>query len=231
VDTSGGEGDKRGFETCDAFHADRLKATFKALAEHEFWGGCDIIGLGIIITVYSFVDILTFVMLICPKGKGYPDLATRRFLRACTNHISRSEYSTHLYHTQPPIFGLFDCDPDGINILDVYRHGSRNLSHESAYNVPQLTWLGLKPEDVLHSLHNDTSALHLTKRDRTKAAAMLRRPSMTDDRYGLGEACKTALHQMIMLNKKAEIQMLDERPEGMVEWLRKKIVDEMGRLS
>lgn len=47
------------------------------------------------------------------KGKGYPDVNTRRFLRRLWDEL------------QLPALALVDADPHGISILAVYRFGSQ----------------------------------------------------------------------------------------------------------
>jgi meiotic recombination protein SPO11 len=118
-----------------------------------------------------------------------------------------------------PILGVFDCDPDGIKILDVYRNGSRTLAHESAYNVPEMKWLGLTPTDAFSITQDDSAVLSLTARDVTKITTMLG--------SSLGSNSRTALQWMRLLNRKAEIQLLEELPGGVVEWLAKRIEQDL----
>lgn len=43
---------------------------------------------------------------------------------------------------------VVDCDPHGIDIMRMYKHGSRGLGHEVNARVPGLQWLGVKMDDV-----------------------------------------------------------------------------------
>ena len=53
----------------------------------------------------------TFVSI---TGKGYPCISTKQFLKLVS-----------LKYPNIPIFGLFDCDPYGMDIYFVYKYGSR----------------------------------------------------------------------------------------------------------
>jgi meiotic recombination protein SPO11 len=76
-------------------------------------------------------------------GKGFPDLATR----ACVYTLHRQ---LHL-----PVFGLADCDPFGVAVLNCYFGGtmettttlSNGRGSSDRYAVP-IQWLGLRPSQV-----------------------------------------------------------------------------------
>jgi meiotic recombination protein SPO11 len=163
--------------------------------------------------------LLTFVILPHDEqAKGYPDLSTRRFLRAICDH--------KIWTTSglpPPVFGIFDADPDGINIMQIYRQGSCSLPHERALNVPELQSLGVRMKDVLADIGDDEAVLKLTRRDRTKAVKMLERLQYDDGENEMNAQCKSELQTMLMLNLKAEMQILDDRWGGMPDWLDTKI--------
>lgn len=132
---------------------------------------------------------------------------------------------------RPLVLGLFDCDPDGIKILDVYRNGSKTLAHEKKYHLPEMRWLGLKPETIFPHSQDDSAALPLTPRDVSKVISMLTSDTERTLGTGLGVECRTALQWMKMLNKKAEIQVLEDMPGGMAQWLVKQIEREFASLS
>ncbi|KAI7657753.1 DNA replication licensing factor [Hortaea werneckii] len=108
-------------------------------------------------------------------GKGYPDLATRAMLRFL------STPSPHNGFSSPVVFGLADYDPDGIAILDVYKHGSAAMRHENLeLKVGKLSRLGLSSRHITtcrDAAHADQALLTLTARDRSKACKMLERCS------------------------------------------------------
>lgn len=163
------------------------------------------------------------------QGKGYPDLATQRFVRACANYRSPQTISTQRY--RPVVLGLFDCDPDGIKILDVYRNGSKNLAHEKAYHVPEMRWLGLRPSDQFAPGQNDTATIALTAHDLSKIKSMLVADVESPVNTGLGGECRSALQLMKLLNRKAEMQILEDLPGGIGRWLMQRIEQELSRLS
>ena len=59
--------------------------------------------------------------------------------------------------------------------------------------------------------------MKLTARDRTRAARMLEWNLCTED--GPEQGWRQELQKMLMLNIKAEMQILDELPGGLVSWL------------
>ncbi len=158
------------------------------------------------------------------QAKGYPDLSTRRFLRALGDHKGWK------VHARPPILGLFDADPDGINIMQIYRQGSHSLPHETELNVPEIQWLGIRAADVLAEVQNDESVLKLTARDRKKAVAMLGRLNWESE-AGVDEQCRIELQKMLVLNIKAEIQLLEDRPGGLEGWLNGRIRTQLSKTS
>ncbi|KAK3616608.1 endodeoxyribonuclease [Elasticomyces elasticus] len=176
------------------------EASFRSIAASSFWDK-GVASEGVLIT-----------------GKGYPDIATRAFLRyLCTP-------SPHNGFASPPCYALVDFDPDGLAIMSVYKHGSAALAHESAeLRVPQLQWLGLRSEHMLlggDSTHASQGLLTLTARDRSKARKMLGREVEGDDidEVELVEA-RRPLQVMLMLNFKAELQLLDAVPGSMTQLL------------
>ncbi|KAL0465879.1 meiosis-specific topoisomerase [Neurospora intermedia] len=71
-------------------------------------------------------------------GKGYPDLATRKFLA-----------TIHSVRPRLLMFALVDFDPHGISVLRTYQYGSQRLDHEKRTKVFGLIWLGIRSSDVL----------------------------------------------------------------------------------
>ncbi|RYP49153.1 hypothetical protein DL768_005087 [Monosporascus sp. mg162] len=173
-------------------------------------------------------------------AKGYPDLATRRFL-----HLMHSSFP-HI-----PFHALVDFDPDGIAIMRTYKLGSRGLSHEGGTTVPTLSWLGLRSSDILghHDLAPPTdiaspgrsselgpmssqgplpggqlrdspdsrpfpepaeSLMPLTLTDRRKAARLIADVVDDDNRSYDDGELVHELQVMLLLNIKAEIQAVDD---------------------
>ncbi|KAK4202027.1 putative meiosis-specific topoisomerase [Triangularia verruculosa] len=98
------------------------EATFRTLAAAQYAKSSQA-GHGVLIT-----------------AKGYPDLATRKFLSVLQS-----------MRPKVAIFGLVDFDPDGISILRTYQNGSRRLEHENEATVHSLRWLGVRSCDLLSS--------------------------------------------------------------------------------
>lgn len=162
-------------------------------------------GNGILITV-SVCHIESPAPLTPFEAKGYPDIQTRQFLHLLSIRFPRI-----------PIFALVDFDPDGIGIMSTYKYGSKALSHETNITVPSIQWLGIRSSDFTTE---DTAQglLTLTKRDRNIAKKMLARQYLeTAD-----EDWRRELHMMLMLNMKAEIQILGNEKK-LCKWLDSKL--------
>ena len=169
------------------------EATFRSIAASECWE--ELSTSGIMIT-----------------AKGYPDISTRAMLRFFSSPAPQNGFCA------PPTYALVDCDPDGIGILSTYKHGSKNLAHETSHlRLPQLQWLGLRSEQILssHELHSNQGLLTLSSRDRNKARKMLEWDVLVGD----GDL-RRELQIMLMLNVKAELQLLDAMADGMSSLLR-----------
>ena len=125
----------------------------------------------------------------------------------------------------PPIYALVDGDPDGMAIMSTYKYGSISLSHENArLAVPQLVWLGLKTSDLFADIDLtavEDQVLQLTARDRKKAADMLKSPLFAED--GPEKEWRRELQMMLVLNTKAEIQILSEGGNGLQQYLTRKL--------
>lgn len=150
------------------------------------------------------------------QAKGYPDLGTRQFLRSCITSAS-------LFL---PIFGLFDYDPYGVDILKCYRSGSKVSAHEPDLNLPEIQWLGIRSEDVVH-LPQDSPTLALSQSDRKRAINLV--DSMTNANGDIAEElqeCCTEVQRMLMLGRKAEIQILGG---DLCRWAERKMLDIMSR--
>lgn len=173
------------------------EATFRSIAASNLWDR--ISAEGIILT-----------------GKGYPDLATRALLHFLTTPSISNGFAS------PTVYGLADFDPDGLAILSTYKHGSKALAHESKdHAVPELRGLGLRSEHIRLAgtdTHAAQGLLTLTKRDRQKALTMLEQLGDEDDEHSAMQ--RRELQTMLLLNVKAELQLLDVVPNGMTKLLK-----------
>ena len=125
-----------------------------------------------------------------------------------------------------PVLGLVDYDPDGIGILSTYKYGSVALTHENhALTVPNIRWIGLRSCDILRAcnspLTQDTrqnqGLINLSARDRRRAIKMLGWEHIGEG--GFDADWRRELQVMLMLNLKAEIQLLDEMEGGAHRWV------------
>lgn len=154
-------------------------------------------------------------MLTCSQAKGYPDISTRAFIRSIVTPSVENGFRNI------PVYALMDFDPDGIGILSTYKYGSITLAHENqTLNVPNIHWLGVRSSDISSDEHTHSSQglLRLTPRDRRKATKMLEWDVFSED--GREPQWRRQVQTMLMLNVKAEIQILDARREGLVGWLK-----------
>jgi meiotic recombination protein SPO11 len=168
------------------------EATFRSIAASAFWS--TISTNGIMVT-----------------AKGYPDISTRAMLRFLSSPSPQNGFCA------PPVYAMIDFDPDGIAILSTYKYGSENLAHETSQMcLPQIQWLGLHGKHVLSSqaTHVGQGLLTLTARDRKKARSMLGWQVLEGD-----EGLRRELQVMLMLNFKAELQLLDATSDGMSKLL------------
>ncbi|KAI5250647.1 DNA topoisomerase IV, alpha subunit [Aureobasidium subglaciale] len=153
-------------------------------------------------------------------GKGYPDIATRAMTRFMSAATPRNGFA------EPPVFGLVDYDPDGMAILHTYKHGSKNMSEENAtLVVPTIRWMGLRSRDISDEdhTHRNQGLMPLTRRDRHKARRMLDwQPSSDHDEAA---QWRRELQVMLMLNVKAELQIIDSDPFGLENMIRNAVSD------
>ncbi|SJL01401.1 uncharacterized protein ARMOST_04723 [Armillaria ostoyae] len=133
-------------------------------------------------------------------GKGYPDMATRHLVKTLSDNLP----------TSVPIMALVDGDAFGIDILSVYKYGSRALQHEN-YKLAagRVKWLGLWSSE-LATLGIDRDALiPISKHDEKKAFEMLRRSTKTPKKW------RKELMHMLHNRRKAEIEILyTSRPDA-----------------
>ena len=157
------------------------------------------------------------------QAKGYPDIATRAFVRLISQH-RRPPTSPPLTCPPPAILALTDCDPDGLSIASTYRYGSAALAHENAHlSIPSLQRLGVRLSDLVESnMSSDPRGLmKLTARDRKKALGMLRSLIFAED--GPEVEWRAEVQRMLVLGLKAEIEILSGRAGGLEGWLEVKL--------
>ncbi|KAI9892467.1 MAG: hypothetical protein M1814_001424 [Vezdaea aestivalis] len=145
------------------------------------------------------------------QAKGYPDIVTRAFLHRL------SKISTI------PIYGLADFDPHGIGIISTYKHGSIAMAHQNETLAASEThWLGLHSADLAEPSLSRPVTMSLTAGDRTKALSLLSKEYMGE--HGKEKGWRLEVQRMLMLNRKAEIQMMNESDSSIFcEWIESKM--------
>uniref|UniRef100_A0A914WM72 DNA topoisomerase (ATP-hydrolyzing) n=1 Tax=Plectus sambesii TaxID=2011161 RepID=A0A914WM72_9BILA len=84
----------------------------------------------------KLVDLLGPCIMI--TGKGYPDISTRRVLKALLQHLHGV-----------PVLGLMDSDPHGLEILLTYKFGAQKATAENRnLGVNDIRWIGLHRSDI-----------------------------------------------------------------------------------
>ncbi|KAL5612935.1 hypothetical protein BROUX41_003988 [Berkeleyomyces rouxiae] len=184
------------------------KATFRSLVSDGFWETASI-APGILVT-----------------GKGYPDMATRYFLRWL-----------HSVRPDLPMLAVTDFDPDGAKIFSCYKHGSESSSHEINSTIPSLEWLGVRSRHLQAAVrfdqHNNLppsspalqdQLLPMSMRDRVYAAYMMTRLALKFEANTQTLELMSQLQIMMMLGVKAEMQMFNENG-NIAQWLDRQLVD------
>ncbi|OKL64093.1 hypothetical protein UA08_00319 [Talaromyces atroroseus] len=170
-------------------------------------------------------------------GKGYPDICTREFVHLISDIATKNSSSIlrGLKITPPtatPRFlALVDGDCDGVAIMSTYKYGSMAHAHASAHlNAPRLEWLGTRIKDVVIEQNRngndgeDWAMISLSHRDVKKVRSMLaKNPVFSED--GPELEWRAELQTMMMLNMKAETEVLYGTGGGLEGWIDRKMKD------
>ena len=158
-------------------------------------------------------------------AKGFPDLATRAFLRRLARRFPEAR-----------VLALVDWNPSGLLILQTYRSGSGGAALEAGRYALDVGWLGVRCADLRDV--PEAARLPLTDLDRAKIRNMLAVAGAGDDDDGVGEgggdgagerrARVFELTEMRRTGRKAEIESLypieGEGAETLSEYIIQKIV-------
>ncbi|ORY49952.1 DNA topoisomerase IV, alpha subunit [Rhizoclosmatium globosum] len=106
----------------------------------------------------------------------------------------------------PIIYGLFDCDPHGVEILLCYMFGSQKNAYESPHlATPSIIPLGLFPSDlnvyVGEIRSNSASLIPMTLKDRKKCLAVIKRCVFKSVKF-----VRKELQRLLWMGVKVEIQ-------------------------
>jgi len=134
-------------------------------------------------------------------GKGYPDVATRHIVKSLADALPR----------RIPIMALVDGDPYGLDILSVYKYGSRGMQHENdKLAARRIKWLGIWASELERLGVKKDDLLPITAPDEKKAYSILRHRDPPLPRRWIKE-----LQHMLHSRRKAEIEiLLGTRAEG-----------------
>ena len=116
--------------------------------------------------------------------------------------------------------------------MSTYKYGSFKLSHENAgLNTQSIQWLGIRAESVLAGNGQDDyhGLLTLSARDRKKAVDILERMEPLQE-SGTEEEWRRELQVMLLLNVKAEMEVLAEREGGVKRWVDEKLLKTVANL-
>jgi meiotic recombination protein SPO11 len=114
--------------------------------------------------------------------------------------------------------GLFDYDPYGIDILKCYQVGSKASAKLA---IPEMRWIGIKSQDL------GDGTMTLSQADRVRAQNLLGVMLGEGEVQSSVAECVSELQRMLMLNVKAEIQVLDTDAGAMMCWLEDKMTTEL----
>ncbi|KAI9488436.1 Spo11/DNA topoisomerase VI subunit A [Zychaea mexicana] len=166
-------------------------------------------------------------------GRGYPDIATRHFLKYLATENRKLQ-----------ILALVDYDPYGLDIYAVYKWGGRLQAFDAPnLAVPKIQLVGLTKKDRLKFDIPDSAFGNLTDRDRSKALSMIIHYSTktsnngntaTQLQYSLANravhapsSCSPFVREvstMLHLNLKCELQALSVGSQfGMISYLQSKV--------
>lgn len=124
-------------------------------------------------------------------GKGYPDISTRLLLKKLLNYRNLKVYC------------LVDGDPYGIDIMMVYRYGSRALSQmRERVSCPEVRWIGIHPSEIKKL---NLPMTPLTQADQRCLKRIMEKENISDE-------IKKELRVIEEVNAKSEIEHLSLPP-------------------
>ncbi|KDO33716.1 hypothetical protein SPRG_19326 [Saprolegnia parasitica CBS 223.65] len=104
-------------------------------------------------------------------GKGFPDLATRIFVKKLRDTL------------RVPVLGLCDCNPFGLSILLSFKFGSARMPLDSvAYGTSvDMHWIGLRPLDTASLELPDIVHTKFSKHDTRRLQSLVAHPFVQMD--------------------------------------------------
>jgi meiotic recombination protein SPO11 len=139
---------------------------------------------------------LTFYPCILITGKGFPDVATRQWVQQLQRALGL------------PVYGLCDCNPFGISVLNTYHYGEVTTNKREPRDMSslELQWIGLRPSQLEALQLPATVFQQLTPLDE-KRLASLRQETHPFHQQGWNPTRRMEeLHQM---DRKVELEALN----------------------
>ena len=88
---------------------------------------------------------VTLTLLLDIWSRPYPTVCMSTF----RSHECVVRILTYILHSSVPILALVDADAYGLDILSVYKHGSRSLRHEvGKLAAARVEWMGVKGSEL-----------------------------------------------------------------------------------
>ncbi|OQR86141.1 hypothetical protein ACHHYP_10951 [Achlya hypogyna] len=132
-------------------------------------------------------------------GKGFPDLATRIFVKKLSDAL------------RVPVLGLCDCNPFGLSIFLSYKFGSARMPLDSVAYAVDIKWVGLRPLDAMALELPKVVRTKFSKHDKRRLQGLLAHPFVqTNAQYG------AEVDEWARLPQKIELEALHTKGFGYI---------------
>ena len=92
---------------------------------------------------------VTLTLLLDIWLRPYPTVCRSTFRSVPRAHEYVVRILTYILHSSVPILALVDADAYGLDILSVYKYGSRSLRHEvGKLAAARMEWMGVKGSEL-----------------------------------------------------------------------------------
>uniref|UniRef100_A0AC34RCK7 Spo11/DNA topoisomerase VI subunit A N-terminal domain-containing protein n=1 Tax=Panagrolaimus sp. JU765 TaxID=591449 RepID=A0AC34RCK7_9BILA len=157
---------------------------------------------------YDRHDLNIFPDALLVTGRGFPDIATRQFLKHLETQF------------QIPIFALVDCDPHGLHIFLTYKYGSTVAAKQiegggEAAVINSIQLIGLKPTHLTEYNHR-LQEIPFRRTDERTVELVKRRALEIGDKALYNEACLMAENEV-----KVELEaLISHSPQFLIQYLK-----------
>ncbi|EQC39822.1 hypothetical protein SDRG_03242 [Saprolegnia diclina VS20] len=132
-------------------------------------------------------------------GKGFPDLATRIFVKKLRDTL------------RIPVLGLCDCNPFGLSILLSFKFGSARMPLDSVAYAVDMHWVGLRPLDTALLELPDVVHTKFSKHDTRRLQSLTAHPFVQMDAAYRAEVQHWTKHPL-----KIELEALHTKGFGFI---------------